>query len=102
VDRVVYCLLALESLQLFMNPLQYAMFRMKMFNTENRWVISSGGCEHARRTFVISNLCVGVLNSVLVHLDGCCVSHCGPFHHSVDFDSVVCSIPLEMRSAELD
>ena len=53
-------------------------------------------------TFLISRLSVGVLISVLGQLDGSCESHCGPFHHSVDVDRVVGSIPLEMRSAGLD
>ena len=40
--------------------------------------------------------------SVIVQLDGSCESHSGPFHHSVDVDSVVGSIPLDIRSAEMD
>jgi hypothetical protein len=45
---------------------------------------------------------VGVLNSVADQLDGSCESHCGPFDHSVDVDSVVGSVPLDLRSAGLD
>ena len=40
--------------------------------------------------------------SVVGKVDGSCESHCGPFHHIVDVDSEVGSIPLDMRSAELD
>jgi hypothetical protein len=53
-------------------------------------------------TFLISNLSVGELISVVGQLDGSCESHCGPFHHSVDVDNVVGWIPLDMRSAGLD
>ena len=63
---------------------------------------SSKVCRHAMCKFLFSSLSVGVLISVVSQLDGSCVSHCGPFHHSVDVDRVVGSIPLEMRSAGLD
>ena len=53
-------------------------------------------------TFLISKYSIGELVSVVGQLDVSCESHCGPFHHSVDVDSVVGSIPLDMRSAELD
>jgi len=75
---------------------------MSLFNLENACVMSSGGCRDAMRTFLISRLPVGALIYVIGKLDGSCESHCGPFHHSVDVDRVVGSIPLEMRSAELD
>ena len=44
--------------------LQYAMTRMSLFNLENLDVMSSGTCRHARCTFLISKLSVGVLTSV--------------------------------------
>jgi len=69
---------------------------------ENLRVMSSGGCIQAICQFLISRLSVGVLISVVGQLDGSCESHCGPFHHSVDVDSIVGSIPLEMRSGGLD
>ena len=53
-------------------------------------------------TFLISKLSVGELISVVGQLDGSCESHCCPFHHIVDVDNVVGSIPLHMRSAGLD
>ena len=53
-------------------------------------------------TFLISKLSVGELISVVGQLDGSCESHYGPFHHIVDVDSVMGSIPLDMRSAGLD
>ena len=45
---------------------------------------------------------MGVLISIVGQLDGSCEGHCGPLHHSVDFDRVVSSILLEMREAGLD
>jgi len=102
VDRVIVCLLALESLQLSMNLLQYAVTLMSLLSLENLCVMSSGGCSRATCTFLISKFSVGVLNSVVGQLDGSCESHCGPFYHSVDVASVDGSIPLEMRSAGLD
>ena len=85
-----------------MNLLQYAITLMSLFNLENLCVMTSVVCRHAMCTFLISRLSVGVLISVVGQLDGCCESHCAPFHHSVDVDSVVGSIPLDMRSAGLD
>jgi len=82
-----------------MKFLQYAITLLSLFNLENLCVVSSGVCRHAICTFLISRLSVGVLISIVGQLDGSCESHCGPFHHSVDVDSVVGSIPLEMRSA---
>ena len=61
----------------------------------------SGNFRHAICKFLISRLSVGVLISVVGQLDGSCESHCGPFDYSVDLDSVVVSIPLDMRSHEL-
>jgi len=101
VVRMAVCLLALECLQLFMNLLQYAITLTSLFSLENRYVMSSGGWN-ATCTFLISRFSVGMLNSVAGQLDGSCVSHCGPFHHSVDVDNVVGSTPLEIRSAGLD
>ena len=75
---------------------------MSLFNLENLCVMSSGGCRYAMCTFLISRLSVGVLIYVVGQRDGSCESHCGPFHHSVDVDRVVGSIPLEIRSAGLD
>jgi len=75
---------------------------MSLFNLENLCVMSSGVCRHAMCTFLISRLSVSVLISVVGQLDGSCESHCGPFHHSVDVDRILGSIPLEMRSAGLD
>ena len=43
-----------------------------------------------------------MLTTVLGQSDGCCVSHCGPFHPSVDVDCAVASMPREMRSAGLE
>ena len=63
-------------------------------------MMSSGGCRHAMCTFLISRLSVGVLISVVGQLDGSCESHCGPFHHSVDVDRVVGSIPFEMKKQD--
>ena len=96
------CLLALECLQLIMNRLQYAMTLMSLFNLENRCVMSSEIGRHARCTFLISMLSVGMVISVTGQLDGSCESHCGPFLQSVDVDRVVRLIPLHMRSAGLD
>ena len=45
---------------------------------------------------------LGMATSVLGQLDGCCVSNCGPFHLSVNVESVIGSTPLEMRSASLE
>ena len=78
------------------------MTRRNLFNMGKLWVMSSGGCRHARCTFLISKLPLGVLTPVLGQLDSCCVSHCVPSHDGVDVESFVSSIPLEMRSAELD
>jgi len=47
-------------------------------------------------------LCVCVLISVLGQLNGSSESYCGPFHQSVDVESVVGSIFLEMRSTRFD
>ena len=47
-------------------------------------------------------LALGLLTSVVGQLDGSWGSHCVPSHQSVDVDSVVGSIPLEMRSFVLD
>ena len=74
---------------------------MSLFNLENRCVMSSGVGRHARCTLLNSRLSIGVMNSVIVQLDGSCESHCGPFHQSVDVDRVG-SISLDMRSAGLD
>jgi len=65
-------------------------------------VMSSGVCRSATCTFLTSKFSVGVLTTVVGQLDGSCERHCGPFHHSVDVDSVVGSVPLDMRSAGLD
>ena len=40
--------------------------------------------------------------SVVGQLHSSYESHCVPFHHSVDVDSIVCSILLKMISARLD
>jgi len=64
--------------------------------------MSSGGCGHAICTFLIFRLSVGVFISVVGQLDVSCESHCGPFHHSVDVDRIVVSVPLEVSSAGLD
>jgi hypothetical protein len=101
VVKVVVCLLALECLQLFINLLQYAVTLMSLLSLENHCMMSSGGWT-ATCTFLISRISVGVLNSVVGQLNGSCVSHCGPFHHSVDVDNVVGSTPLEMTLAGLD
>ena len=101
-ERVVRCLLALECLQLMMNRLQYAMTLSSLFNSENRCVMSSGAGRHARCTFLISRLSVGIVISVTGQLDGSCESHCGPFHQSVDVDRVNGSITLEMRPAGMN
>jgi len=93
---------ALGCLQLLMNLLQYPITLMSLLNLENLCVMSSGGCRHATCIFLISRLSVVVLISVVGQLDDSCESHCGPFHHSVDVDSIVSSIPLEMRLAGLD
>ena len=85
-----------------MDLLQYAISLKGLFILENICVTSSGVCTHATCTFLISRLSVDVLNSIVGQLDGSCKSHCGPFHHSMDVDSVVDPIPLEMRSACLD
>ena len=45
---------------------------------------------------------VGVFTSVVGQLDGSCISHCGPFHHNVEFESVAGSTHFEMRSTGLD
>ena len=82
--------------------LQYEITLMSLFNFENLCVISSEDCRHAMCTFKIPKLSVCVLISVVGQLDGSCESHCGPFHHSVNVDSVVGSLPLEMKSARLD
>ena len=60
-------------------------------------VKSSRCCRNATCTFLISRCSVGVLTSVVGQLDGSCVSHCGPFHHSVDVERFVGSTPLETR-----
>jgi hypothetical protein len=83
-----------------MNLLQYAITLMSLFSLEYLCVISSGEIT-ATCTFQISRISV-VLYSVAGHLDGSCVSHCGPFHHSVDVDNVVGSLPLDIRTAGLD
>jgi len=85
-----------------MNLLQYAMSLLSLFNMENLCVMSSGGYRRVTCTFLISRLSACVLTSVVDQLDGSCESHCGPFHHSVDVDNIEGSIPLEMRTAELD
>ena len=86
-----------------MNLLQYAITLTSfLFNLENLCVMSSGSCRSAICTFLISRFSVGVLTSVAGQLDGSCVRHCGPFHHSVDVDRVAGSTPLEIRSARLD
>jgi len=100
--RTVDFVLALGFLQLLMNLLQYPVTLMSLFNLENLCVMSSGGCRHAMYTFLISSLSVGVLISDVGQLDGSCESHCGPFYLSVNVDSVVGSLPLEMRSAGLN
>ena len=86
---------------MLMNLLQYAI-TLSLFNLENLCVMPPGGCRHAMCTFLISRLFVGVMNSAVGQLDSSCESHCCPFHHSVDVDRVVKSIPLEMSSAGLD
>ena len=101
-ERIVDCLLALVFLQLLMNLLQYPITLMRLFNLKNLCVISSGGCSHAMCTFLISRLSVGEFICVVGQLEGSCESHCGPFHHRVDVDRVVGSIPHEMRSAGLN
>ena len=93
---------ALRCLQLFMNRLQYAMTLMSLFSLENRCVMSSGVGRHARCTFLISRLSVGVVISVIGKLNGSCESQCGPFYQGVDVDIVVGSIRLEMRSPGLE
>ena len=75
---------------------------MSLLNLENFCVTSSGVCRHAICTFLTSKFPVGVLISIILQLDGSCESHCGPFHHSVDVESVVGSVPLDIRSAALD
>ena len=102
VDRVVVFLLALGCLQLLMNLLQYAKTLMSFLSFENLCVMPSGGCRSATSTFLVSRFFMGVLTSVAGQLHGSCVSHCGPFHHSVDVDRVAGSTHLEMTSAGLD
>jgi hypothetical protein len=75
---------------------------MSLFNLENLSVRSSGGCSSATCAFLTSRFSVGALTSVAGQLGGSCESHCGPFHHSVDVESVTGSIPLDMRSGGLD
>ena len=74
---------------------------MSSFNLGNR-VMSSRDCRSATCAFLIFRFSVGVLTSVAGQLDGSFVSHCGPFHHSVDVDKVAGSTPFEMRSAGMD
>jgi hypothetical protein len=75
---------------------------MSLFNLENLSVRSSGGCSSASCAFLISRFSVGALTSVAGQLDGSCESYCGPFHHNVQIESVVGSVPLEIKSAGLD
>ena len=75
---------------------------MSLLSFENLCVMCTGGCRSATCTFLISRCSVGVLTSVVGQLDGSCVSHCGPFHHSVDVDRVASTTPFEMRSSGLD
>ena len=84
-----------------MKLLQYAIIQMSLFKLE-KFCVSSAVCRHAMYTFLISSLSVGVLISDVGQLDGSCESHCGPFYLSVNVDSVVGSLPLEMKSARLD
>jgi hypothetical protein len=96
------CLLALGCLQLMINLLQYAITLRSSFNLANLRVMSSGCYWSAQCTFLTSRCSVGVLTSVADQLNGSFVSHCGPFHHSVDVDKVAGSTPFEMKSAGLD
>ena len=64
--------------------------------------VSSGDCGSATCAFLISRFSVAVLTSVADQLNGPFLSHCGPFHHSVDVDKVAGSTPSDMRSAGLD
>ena len=101
-ERIVDFLVALGFLQLLMNLLFHPITLMCLFNLENICEMTSEGCKHAMCTFLISRLSVGVFISVLGQLDGSCESHCGPFQHGMDVDRIVGSIPLEMRSVEVD
>ena len=73
-----------------MEQLWWVCLALKIF------VNSYGGCRSATCTFLISRCSVGVLSAVADQLDGSCISHCGPFHHSVDVERVVGSTPLEI------
>jgi hypothetical protein len=75
---------------------------MSLLSLENLCVMSSSAQMSATCTFLIYRLSVGVLKSVVGQRDGLCGNHCGPFHHSVDKESVAGSAPLDVRSAGLD
>jgi len=80
--------------------LQYAINLMRLFKLEN-FGEPSEIFRHAMSTYLISRLSVVVLISLLGQLDGSCENQCGRFQHRVVFDSVVGSLPLELRPAEL-
>jgi len=85
-----------------MNLLQYAITLRSSFSLVNLHVMFSGDCRSATCAFLISRYSVGVLTSVADQLNGFFVSHCVPFHHSVDVVKVADSSPFEMKSAGLD
>ena len=82
-----------------MNLLQYATTLMSSFNLENLWVMSSGGFRSVICTFLTSRFSVRVLTTAVGQLDGSCESHCCPFHHSADVESVVSSITTTTTSS---
>jgi hypothetical protein len=73
-----------------------------MLSLENLGAVSSTARTSATCTFLIFIISVWALKTAVGQLDGSYDSHCGPFHHTVDDESVVAPVPLDIRSAGLN
>ena len=71
-------------------------------NLENLSVISSLSVVTDTNVFLISKSSVAGLKSIEGQLHKFCESQSGPCHHNVAVDSVVGSVPREIRSAGFD
>jgi hypothetical protein len=75
---------------------------MSLVRLENLSVMSSLEAVTDTKVFLISKSSVAGLKSVEGQLDEVCNSQSGPCHHKVSVDSVVGSVPREIKSAGFD